>query len=40
VHAEILCDEIAVDNIVTLVLSLDKGGFVVHSGLHVMSLPC
>ena len=40
VHAEILCNEIAADDIATLVLSLDKGGFVIHSRLHVMSLPC
>ena len=39
VHAEILRDEIAADDVATLVLSLDKGGFVVHSGLRVMSLP-
>jgi len=40
VHAEILRDEIAVDDVVMLVLSLDKGGFVIHSRLRVMSLPC
>jgi len=39
VHAEILRDEIAADDIATLVLSLDEGGFVIHSGLCVMSLP-
>ena len=39
VHTEILHNEIAVDDVATLVLSLDKGGFIVHSGLCVMSLP-
>ena len=38
-QAEILSNKIAVDDVTTLVLSLDKGGFIVHSGLHIMSLP-
>ena len=40
VQAEILSDKIATDDVAMLVLSLDKGGFIVHSRLCVMSLPC
>ena len=39
VQAEILSDKITADDVAMLVLSLDKGGFIVHSGLRVMSLP-
>ena len=39
-QAEILSNKIAADDVATLVLSLDEGGFIVHSGLRIMSLPC
>jgi len=40
VQAEVLCNEIAMDDVPMLVLSLDKGGFVIYSRLCVISLPC